>query len=161
MIYLLVSDDSLFHRMVSETFLQEEEVWSWAFAEETGHPSIHRAPWPGADEFALVPKPAEPKSLKLAALAFGAINKRKSELGASIGRVLTEVSIGANEETLSALAPVIDDVMSAARAEKWGTVIMAEVDLNRRLYWNSLGDFKGDLLRHRPVGVAEPAISRP
>ena len=24
-----------------------EEVWSWAFAAETGQPSIHRAPWPG------------------------------------------------------------------------------------------------------------------
>lgn len=30
MIYLLVSDDSLFHRMLSETFLQDEEVFSWA-----------------------------------------------------------------------------------------------------------------------------------
>ena len=28
-----------------------EEVWSWVFAEETGHPSIHRAPWPGEDDF--------------------------------------------------------------------------------------------------------------
>jgi hypothetical protein len=36
MIYLLVSDDSLFHRMVSETFLQEEEVWSWAGRKKNG-----------------------------------------------------------------------------------------------------------------------------
>ena len=27
--YVLVSDDPLFHRMVSETFLQDEPVWSW------------------------------------------------------------------------------------------------------------------------------------
>ena len=36
MIYLLVSDDSLFHRMVAETFLQEEEVWSWAGRKKNG-----------------------------------------------------------------------------------------------------------------------------
>lgn len=35
-IYLLVSDDPLFHRMVSETFLQDEEVWSWAGRRRNG-----------------------------------------------------------------------------------------------------------------------------
>jgi nanoRNase/pAp phosphatase (c-di-AMP/oligoRNAs hydrolase) len=36
MIYFLVSDDSLFHRIVSETFLQDEEVWSWAGRRKNG-----------------------------------------------------------------------------------------------------------------------------
>jgi predicted amidohydrolase len=37
-----------------------------------------------------------------------------------------------------------------ATAEKWGDVIVTEVDLAAPTLWNSLGDFKSELARHRP-----------
>lgn len=38
-----------------------------------------------------------------------------------------------------------------ARGEKFGEVVVAEVDLGKPMQWPSLGDFKGELPRHRPA----------
>jgi valyl-tRNA synthetase len=99
-----------------------EETWGWTFAAETGQPSIHRAPWPTVAELAGVPLPADSASFTVAEAAFAAVNKRKSDAGASVGRPLSALVLAAEPGTLGTLRGVVSDVMAAARCAQWDLV---------------------------------------
>jgi valyl-tRNA synthetase len=94
-----------------------EEVWSWAFGEESGQASIHRAPWPGAADFDGVPAPADPGCFDAAVACLTAINKAKSEGGVSVGRGVASVTLAAHPAMIDRLEPVLGDVLASARVE--------------------------------------------
>ncbi|HTD26158.1 MAG TPA: class I tRNA ligase family protein, partial [Candidatus Elarobacter sp.] len=105
-----------------------EEIWSWAFAEDTGHASIHAAPWPGRRDFEQVAAPADPASFEAAVGCFAAINKRKSEAGVSVGRAVVRLALAAAPATLTRLGPVAADVMGAARVAEYALHPRAGLD---------------------------------
>jgi valyl-tRNA synthetase len=92
-----------------------EEVWSWAFAAETGCESIHRAPWPSAEEFRGIAPPADAASFRLACACWRAIHKAKADAAVAAGREVERLAIAANGSTLEKLGPCLADVLAAAR----------------------------------------------
>ena len=101
-----------------------EEVWSWVFAEETGHPSIHKAPWPGEDDFAAIAEPADALSFDAAVACFSAINKAKADGEVSMGREVLGLTLSANPSTRERLGPVLSDVLAATRCHSHRSAIV-------------------------------------
>ncbi len=98
-----------------------DEIWGWCFAQETGVSSIHRAAWPSVEELD-ASVPAEPTSFALAASAFAAINKAKTDLGGSAGRGVTGLTLLAHPDSLAAAALVLSDVLLAAKVAAHSTL---------------------------------------
>jgi valyl-tRNA synthetase len=92
-----------------------EEVWSWVFAEQTGHGSIHKAPWPSAADFEGVPAPADAGAFDLAVTALTAINRAKTSAGVGVGRGVTHLTLAGRQADLDRLGPVLADVLAAGR----------------------------------------------
>jgi valyl-tRNA synthetase len=95
-----------------------EEVWSWAFAQETGQPSIHRAPWPSLAELAWVEPPAYPESLQLAIDALGTLHKAKTDRGGSAGRPVEKLELLLDSSSLARVQAVLPDVFASARVRQ-------------------------------------------
>ncbi len=119
-----------------------EEVWSWRFAAETGHESIHVAPWPGDEELAAVESPIAVESFDAAVSALGALHKSKTEGGVSTGHEIASAILGARPETVERVRSVAGDVAAASRCRSLdleerpdvepGSVIVTDVQFAER-----------------------------
>jgi valyl-tRNA synthetase len=105
-----------------------EEVWSWVFAEEKDQPSIHRAPWPGAADFAGIAAPADPESFATAVACWSAVNKAKADAEVSMGREVERLVLAAHPETLRRLDAVLADVLAATRTRRHELAERAELE---------------------------------
>src|SRR5690606_11896083 len=94
-----------------------EEIWSWVFAEETGHLSIHTAASACSHDFDGVEAPRLDLSLSLAVDTFTAINKANADGQVSAGRVVQSLTLSAAQGTLDQLKPVLDCALQAARVQ--------------------------------------------
>ncbi|HEY8120510.1 MAG TPA: valine--tRNA ligase [Myxococcota bacterium] len=92
-----------------------EEIWSWAFAAETGRASVHVAAWPSTADFAGISAPADAASFETAVASFLAINKAKADANVSAGRETLRLALAAEPATRAKLVPVMQDVLAAAR----------------------------------------------
>jgi valyl-tRNA synthetase len=96
-----------------------EEIWSWAFAAETGYKSIHQARWPNKDEFCGIEEPADRMSFDAAIQCLGAINKYKTKSAVSVSKEIEEIELIMNKKTLDRLNFVFLDVKAATRISNY------------------------------------------
>lgn len=95
-----------------------EEIWSWTFAEETGHRFIHRAPWPSLAELESIALPESTHSFDDAVELFNTVNKAKADAQVSAGRVVESITLAAHASTWERARAVLPCALEAARVLK-------------------------------------------
>jgi valyl-tRNA synthetase len=87
-----------------------EEIWRW-----THGSSVHRAPWPMANELDDVPAPDSAQTLVVAREALAAVHRYKAAHAVAAGRPLDALVLAAPPPTSACLERVADDVAGATR----------------------------------------------
>ena len=101
-----------------------EEVWSWWQAG-----SVHRAPWPRADEVLEAAihddKPGDPRGARVAAEALIEIRRHKTAAKRSVATTVTSCRLACPADRIEHLRLALDDVAAAARA---GSIALIEIE---------------------------------
>ncbi len=96
-----------------------EEVWSWSLAGETGHASIHKAPWPSDADFLGVDLSADVALYGVAVEGLTLVNQARAEAKVSTAREILELEFTAAPARAHQLVKVVGDVAMAARAHQF------------------------------------------
>ncbi|HOI41998.1 MAG TPA: valine--tRNA ligase [Elusimicrobiales bacterium] len=99
-----------------------EEVWSWSFAARTGHPSVHKAPWPDASEMAAVN--GDTRTFVDARTILDAIRTRKAAEKRSVKWPVSKLRVECGPQQAAALKMVMDDILAAGCVDKSGVELM-------------------------------------
>jgi len=99
-----------------------EEAWSWTFAEETGHPSIHRAPWPSDTDFTNVAPVEDLGLFEIAVMGLSAINRARAEASVATSREIYSIILAAPPPEVARLTRVSEDIRMAARGRSISVV---------------------------------------
>jgi valyl-tRNA synthetase len=95
-----------------------DEVWSWAFAEETGCASIHAAAWPSEADFPELSIDGNEGIFDIAVEALYAINRSRSGAGVSSAREIKTATLAAKPEAFALLKAACEDIRLAVRANE-------------------------------------------
>ncbi|MBX9723166.1 MAG: valine--tRNA ligase, partial [Candidatus Obscuribacterales bacterium] len=92
-----------------------EEVWSWHFAEDSKHKSVHIAPYPQESEFSHVQAASDPKSFDTIAACRSKVNQKKTEAGKSVGADIESMTLVADKATIDRLGILENDFKAACK----------------------------------------------
>jgi valyl-tRNA synthetase len=100
-----------------------EEVWSWW---QEG--SVHRAPWPDAEDLRTLAADGDPAVLDAAAWALGAIRKPKTEAKRSLRTEVVRAEVRGPEAFATALRAGADDVAAAGVVADLAVEVAADAE---------------------------------
>ncbi len=87
-----------------------EEVWHWCYAGDADmSDSVHRSPWPAADELAAIPAPQNPLTYKATLEVLDAVRKAKAEANLSMKAPVKLVCLTAKADALEAVRATAAD----------------------------------------------------
>jgi valyl-tRNA synthetase len=96
-----------------------EEIWSWCFAAETGHKSVHIAPWPSEQDFAGIAASTVPGCFPAAIDLYASFNRAKTEFALSRKASLQAVRIHAAPDARRLVLPTMTDLAAALHIERY------------------------------------------
>jgi valyl-tRNA synthetase len=99
-----------------------EEVWSWGSGTQWQEGSVHRAPWPAAEELrGPAGAGADPLVLEVASAVLAEVRKAKTAAKASMRADVARTTVRDSHDRLAALALVEADVRDAGRIAELAT----------------------------------------
>lgn len=96
-----------------------EEIWSWVFAAETGHASIHIAPWPEKADFEDIAPAKDPALFDTAVACLATIHKARSQAGVSLAKPIEHLTLAGHPASLKQLRSALTDVLAATRTTRY------------------------------------------